>query len=102
MQMRKLKPKTQPAYIRAVRKFAKFLGRSPDTAIDEDLRRFQRQPIDAGALPITLNATIGGLNHLFEISCGHWPVNTYSESIRVARITKWQLEKNIDTGADTK
>ena len=29
MRMRKLKPKTQAAYIRAVYKFAKFLGRSP-------------------------------------------------------------------------
>jgi hypothetical protein len=29
MRMRKLKHKTQAAYIRAVRKFAKFLGRSP-------------------------------------------------------------------------
>ncbi len=41
MRMRKLAPKTQTAYIRAVRKFAKFLGHSPDTATDEDLRRFQ-------------------------------------------------------------
>jgi hypothetical protein len=28
MRMRKLTPKTREAYIRAVRKFAKFLGRS--------------------------------------------------------------------------
>ena len=32
MRMRTLAPKTQTAYIRAVRKFAKFLGHSPDTA----------------------------------------------------------------------
>ena len=37
MRMRKLGPKTQTAYIRAVRKFAGYLGRSPDTAAAEDL-----------------------------------------------------------------
>lgn len=41
MRLRKLAPKTQAAYIRAARKFTKFLGHSPDTATDEDLRRFQ-------------------------------------------------------------
>ena len=41
MRMRKLAPKTQTAYIRAVRKFAGYLGRSPDTAAAEDLRAFQ-------------------------------------------------------------
>lgn len=38
MRMRKLSPKTQSAYIRAVRNFTKYLGRSPDTATIEDLR----------------------------------------------------------------
>jgi hypothetical protein len=33
MRMRKLSPKTQSHYIRAVRQLAKYLGRSPDTAI---------------------------------------------------------------------
>ena len=32
MRMRKLAPKTQTAYIRAVLKFAKYLRRSPETA----------------------------------------------------------------------
>jgi integrase/recombinase XerD len=67
MRMRKLAPKTRSAYIRAVRKFAKFLGKSPDTATDEDLRRFQLHLIDQGTSPITLNATIVGLNFLFEL-----------------------------------
>lgn len=46
MRMRKLAPKTQLAYIRAVRKFTKFLGYSPDTATDENLRRFQLSMVD--------------------------------------------------------
>ena len=40
MRMRKLAPKTQQQYVRAVRRFAEFLKRSPDTASTEDLRRY--------------------------------------------------------------
>ena len=38
MRMRKFGEKTQSQYLRAVRQFAKYLGRSPDTASIEDLR----------------------------------------------------------------
>ena len=41
MRMRKLGEKTQYHYLRAVRQFAKYLGRSPDTATVEDLRNYQ-------------------------------------------------------------
>jgi hypothetical protein len=39
MTIRKLAPKTQQGYIRTVKDFAAFLGRSPDTASVEDVRR---------------------------------------------------------------
>jgi hypothetical protein len=58
MHMRKLCTKTQSSYIRAVRHFAGYLGRSPDMAKDEDLRRYQLHCVDRGISPITLNATI--------------------------------------------
>lgn len=70
MRMRKLAPKTQTAYIRAVLKFSKYLGRSPPTASAEDLRHFQLHLVDQGCSPITLNATIVGLNFLFDITLG--------------------------------
>ena len=41
MRMRKFSPKTQNAYVRAGLRLAAFLGRSPDTPSDEDLRRYQ-------------------------------------------------------------
>ena len=41
MAMRGLRSHTQHDYIRFVRSFAGFLGRSPDTAQAEDIRRFQ-------------------------------------------------------------
>ena len=40
MTMRKLSPRIQTAYIRAVKNFTRFLGRSPDAASAEDLRRY--------------------------------------------------------------
>ena len=61
MRMRKFEPKTQTAYLRAVRKLAAFLKASPDTATAEDLRRFQMHLVDEGVSPTTLNATISGL-----------------------------------------
>lgn len=83
MRMRKLAPKTQSAYIRAVCKFTKFLGHSPATATDEDLRRFQLYLVDEGTSPITLNATIVGLNFLFEVTLGRPEVMAKMQSVRV-------------------
>jgi hypothetical protein len=42
MNMRRFVPDTQREYIRAVKKLASFLGRSPDTATPEELRAFQK------------------------------------------------------------
>jgi hypothetical protein len=48
MTIRKLAPKTQASYIRAVRNFTIFLGRSPDQASAEDLRRYQLHLASSG------------------------------------------------------
>ena len=41
MTARRYSEKVRKAYVRHVRTFAAFLGRSPDTATSDDLRRFQ-------------------------------------------------------------
>jgi hypothetical protein len=41
MTARRFKEKVQKDYVRHVRTFPSFLGRSPDTAMSGDLRRFQ-------------------------------------------------------------
>ena len=71
MRMRKLSPKTQASYIRVVKRFADFLGRSPRTANAEDLRSYQLHLVDHGISPISLNATITGLKFLFETTLDH-------------------------------
>ena len=68
MRMRKLEPKTQAGYLRAVRRLAVFLKGSPDAATIEDLRRFQLDMVDRGTSPITLNATISGLKFFFDVT----------------------------------
>ena len=68
MRLRKLAPKTQSAYIRAVRNFTKYLGRAPDTASVEDLRNYQLHLVDSGTSPTTLNASIMGLKFFFDVT----------------------------------
>jgi integrase/recombinase XerD len=48
MRMLKFAEHTQDSYIRAVRKLAAYLSRSPETATTEDFRRFQLHLVDAG------------------------------------------------------
>lgn len=68
MTMRKLSPKTQRAYILAVKNFTRFFGRSPDQASAEDLRRFQLHMASTGVSRTTINATITGLRFFFEVT----------------------------------
>ena len=47
MRIRGMGEKAQKGHIRTIKDFAKFLGRSPDTATPEDLRAYQLHMIDA-------------------------------------------------------
>src|SRR6188768_3398457 len=84
MRMRKLEPKTQAGYLRAVRHLAVFLKASPDTATAEDLRRFQLHLVDRGTSPITLNATITGLKFFFDVTLGRIELMAKMQPLRVA------------------
>ena len=70
MRMRKLAPETQALYLRGVERLAKYLGRSPDQADAEDLRRFQLHLVEQGISSTTLNGTISALRFLFETTLG--------------------------------
>ncbi len=71
MRMRKFDGKTQIHYIRAVRRLAAFLRRSPDTATAEELRAFQLHMVDTGTAPPTINATLSGLKFFFDVTLAH-------------------------------
>ena len=66
MRLRKLSPKTQISYIRHIKEFTRFLGRSPDTANAEDLRRYQLHLVERGIASGNLNARITGLKFFYE------------------------------------
>ena len=68
MRMRKLGDRTQDGYLRAVRYFTKYLGRSPDTATVEDLRNYQLYLVDHGVSPVSLNSAISGLKFFFNVT----------------------------------
>jgi integrase/recombinase XerD len=85
MRMRQLAPKTRDAYIRAVLHFTGFLGRSPDTATAEELRRYQLHCVDQGVSAIWLNATITGLKFFFEATLGRAELMAKMHPVRVAR-----------------
>ena len=68
MTLRKLSPKTQAGYLRAVMKFTRFFGRSPDLASPEDLRAFQLHLVEQGVSSTTINATLTGLTFFFGVT----------------------------------
>ena len=65
MNMRRFSRETHRNYLRDVGRFATFLGRSPDTATAEDLRRFQIEQRDAGVPTPTMNSIVSALRFFF-------------------------------------
>jgi Phage integrase, N-terminal SAM-like domain len=68
MAMRGLRSDTQRNYIAFVRDFAAFLGRAPDTATAEDVRRFQVHQRESGAQPPTINCSVSALRFFFTMT----------------------------------
>jgi integrase/recombinase XerD len=68
MAMRGLREHTQHDYIRFVRDFASFLGRPPDTATAEDIRRFQVHQAESGVQPPTINSSVSALRFFFTVT----------------------------------
>jgi site-specific recombinase XerD len=85
MRMRKFGDKTQSDYQRAVRNFAKYLGRSPDTATVEDLRRYQLHLVDHGISPASLNAAISGLKFFFDVTLDRGQVMAKMQPVHLPR-----------------
>ena len=65
--------KAQKSHIRAIKDFAAFLGRSPDTATSEELRAYQLHMTDTGVTPSTFNVRIVALRFFFGMTCGRGP-----------------------------
>ena len=70
MSVRNFVEKTRNDYIRQVKTFTVFLGRSPDTAAPEDLRRFQLHQTQTGVRPPTINNSVAALRFFFTVTLG--------------------------------
>src|SRR3974390_3872996 len=70
MTVRSFSEKTQHDYIRHVETFARFLGRSPDSASGDDIRRFQLAQVEQGVQPPKMNTQASALRFFFTITLG--------------------------------
>ena len=68
MTARRFSEDTQRDYVRNVRNFTAFLGRSPDTAKSDDLRRFQLHMAQQQISPWSINAAIAALRFFFTVT----------------------------------
>ena len=69
MTVRGFGEKTQSDYLRHVKNFTLFLGRSPDQAQPEDLRLYQVHQRKQGVQPPTMNGTVAALRFFFTKTC---------------------------------
>jgi site-specific recombinase XerD len=68
MTIRRLRPKTKQHYIRHVKNFADFVGRSPDKATAEDVRRYQLRLASIGTTVPTVNISATALRFFFKVT----------------------------------
>src|SRR5690349_23794204 len=68
MTVRSFNEDTRRDYVRHVRSFAVFIGRSPDTATAEDLRRFQLHQTQTGMQPPSINSAVSALRFFFTVT----------------------------------
>src|SRR5438270_13422360 len=83
MRVRGFTEKTRSDYVRNVRAFAAFIGRSPDTATAEDLRRFQLHQTQTGMQPPSINGAVAA--HAFLLHRDARPAGTCPAAHHYAR-----------------
>jgi len=76
---------TQRGYIRAVRDFTVFFGRSPDRSDAEDLRRYQLHMRSIGASATSMNAAVSALRFFFGVTLGRGDAQAGMTTVREPR-----------------
>ncbi len=85
MTVRGFTASTQRGYIRAVRDFTTFFGRSPDQAGAEDLRRYQLHMRSNGASATSMNAAVSALRFFFTVTLGRDDAQVGMTTVREPR-----------------
>jgi site-specific recombinase XerD len=81
--VRKFGDKTQNDYIRHVKTFSTFLGRSPVTATAEDLRRYQVHQSQERVPPPTINGSVAALRFFFRVTLNHPEMGRHLTLVRL-------------------
>src|SRR5215510_11346178 len=68
MAARKLNPNTQRGHIYSCKRFAAWLKRSPDTAMPDEVRRFQLYLVESGTSICNRNRIMTGVRFLFRVT----------------------------------
>ena len=68
MTVRSFNEDTRRDYVRHVRSFAVFIGRSPDTATAEELRLFQLHQTQIDMQPPSINGAVSALRFFFTVT----------------------------------
>ena len=101
--LRGFSPGTQRGYIAAVRNFTDFLGRRPDQADGEDLRRYQLHMRSSGALARSLRHCFA--THFLEqkvdirviqVLLGHKKLDTTARYTQVASTTLQAVKSPLE------
>jgi site-specific recombinase XerD len=82
MRIRNLSPATQQSYLRAVAKFSRYFGKSPDQLGAEDVRSYQVHLTSQGIAWASLNQTVCALRFFYGVTLGR---SELSELIAYAR-----------------
>lgn len=68
MSARNLGSASQTGHLRACKRFAAWLGRSPETATPDDVKHFQQHLMESGTSICTRNRTMSGGKFLFRVT----------------------------------
>ena len=90
MTVRNFVVKTQTDYIRRVKSFAVFLGRSPDTATREDVRRYLLHLASSGMGAATVNGTGAALFFSF---ISPRKVHSCALCLSISSVYSWKVLK---------
>jgi integrase len=85
MTIRKFTPKTQHDYVQRIKNFAAFLGRSPDTATFEDVRRYQLHLAASCVGVPTINQTVSTLRFFFKVTLRRHEIVEHTHAIHEPR-----------------
>jgi len=107
MTIRKFAPKTQHDYVQRIKNFTAFLGRSPDTASFEDVRRYQLHLATSGAAAPTLNQSLSTLRFFFKVTLGRADIINHTQFVRTPRklpvvLSPYEIARFLDAAPSLK